>query len=188
MSGQFPNVSTQFRGGERRGKPCPPIGKRRAKKLKRQATVFAAAFGEPPPIGSLGEWLRDVVAGRIKPDATQLYAATILQRMGDDASLGDQAKTIVNLDTLTADERALLGRLMGKVLPRDGNAPPTIDAPLLLPSEQRTTRNDAAVAEQGLAVANVTPSAPTDTEALEREAAKLRAEVLLAQRFGRLKA
>jgi hypothetical protein len=178
LSGQFPSKEHQFKGGERLGKLRPLIGKRRARKLSTQATVYAAAFGkEPEPeIGSLGEWLRDVVAGRIKPDATQLYAATILQRMGDDALLDDQARTVVNLDTLTADERALLGRLMGKVLPRDGNAP-TIDAPALPAPEVDKPAHGV----------EVYPDAPSDTEALSREVARSQAELLLARRFGRLK-
>ena len=36
-----------------------------------------------------------------------------------DHSADDQARTIVNLDSLTDDERALLAKLMGKVLPKD---------------------------------------------------------------------
>jgi len=36
-----------------------------------------------------------------------------------DHSAEDQARTIVNLDNLTDDERALLAKLMGKVLPKD---------------------------------------------------------------------
>jgi hypothetical protein len=37
-----------------------------------------------------------------------------------DHSTEDQARTIVNLDNLSDDERALLAKLMGKVLPKDG--------------------------------------------------------------------
>jgi hypothetical protein len=36
-----------------------------------------------------------------------------------DHSTEDQARTIVNLDNLSDDERALLAKLMGKVLPKD---------------------------------------------------------------------
>jgi hypothetical protein len=36
-----------------------------------------------------------------------------------DHSTEDQAQTIVNLDNLSDDERALLAKLMGKVLPKD---------------------------------------------------------------------
>lgn len=69
----FPSKEHQFRGGERFGKPRPPIGKRRAKALNKQAAVIAAAFGpEPPYKGTNVQWLLDVRAGRIKPDAAQM--------------------------------------------------------------------------------------------------------------------
>jgi hypothetical protein len=115
VSGQFPSKEHQFRGGERFGKSRPPIGKRRARKLNKEAAVYAAAFGpESEFTGTNVQWLLDVRAGKIKPDSAQLAAAVVLQRYGPDA--GEDPRKRVDLSALPDDQRALLAQLLAKVL------------------------------------------------------------------------
>ena len=67
MSG-FPNVETQFRGGERLGKPRPAIGKRKARKLKVALAVAEAVHGPQPAFdGDSLDFLRGVMKGQIRP-------------------------------------------------------------------------------------------------------------------------
>lgn len=138
--GEFPNKATQFKGGERRGKVQPIVGARRAKKLRKAAVIYATAF-PPQPIGSLRQWLKDVISGAIVPNGPQLYAAQILAKFpGADAE--DQARSIINLDGLTDMERMLLAKLLLKTtMPKDGQAPllpaPAVAAPPEAPPEPR---------------------------------------------------
>ncbi len=72
----FPNVSTQFRGGERLGKPKPAIGRRRARKLKKEVAVITAVYGSQRFEGDSLAFIRAVVSGEIpNPDPIRLGAA-----------------------------------------------------------------------------------------------------------------
>jgi hypothetical protein len=78
---RFPNASTQFRGGERLGKPRPLIGKRRARRLKVAAAVAEAVHGPQQVFaGDSVDYLRAVMRGEIKPDPVQMAAAMALAR------------------------------------------------------------------------------------------------------------
>jgi hypothetical protein len=149
----FPSKEHQFRGGERFGKPRPPIGRRRAKALNKQAAIYAAAFPEPEPsyTGTNVQWLLDVRAGKIKPDTAQLAAAVVLQRYGDDAD--PKAADKYDLSALTDDEKAVLVLLLSKVMGMGG---PVLKG-IALPAPQKpdnptpdtlTTLPDNATAEQ----------------------------------------
>jgi hypothetical protein len=126
----FPSKEHQFKGGERRGLPKPAIAARKAKKLRRQAAVFAAAFGEPEPVRSNAEWLKAVRDGKVVPTGEQLMAAIALQRHGidhDDAEALAE-KAIINLDGLDEEERVILAKLLLKAMPKPG-APQIEHAP-----------------------------------------------------------
>jgi hypothetical protein len=173
------------------------FSKRRIESAKARANAAVAeralldlegiALPEPSFSGGALERLQSIYRDPRMPPELQIVAARAAAPYERAAFLPKpepEKRTVINLDGLDDNERALLGRLMHKVLPRDGNAPPpTIEhAPMLaapatiIPdqnngvAEQRSTRNDVA-----------------EPEALEREAERLRAELVLAARFGRLK-
>jgi hypothetical protein len=144
----FPSKEHQFKGGERFGKPRPPIGRRRAKALNKQAAVYAAAFGpEPEFTGTNVQWLLDVRSGKIKPDSAQIAAAVVLQRYGDDAD--PKVRDKVDMSVLTDDERAALALLLSKALGMGG---PMIEAAALpapiLSDHAKMPLPDNATAEQ----------------------------------------
>jgi hypothetical protein len=78
----FPNPATQFKGGERLGKPRPAIGKRRARKLKAALAVAEAVHGPTPVFeGDSIAFLRAVMCGQIRPEPVQMVAAVALAKL-----------------------------------------------------------------------------------------------------------
>jgi hypothetical protein len=78
----FLNPATQFKGGERLGKPRPAIGKRRARKLKAALTVAEAVHGPTPVFeGDSIAFLRAVMCGQIRPEPVQMAAAVALAKL-----------------------------------------------------------------------------------------------------------
>ena len=74
----FPNPATQFKGGERLGKPRPAIGKRRARKLKAALAVAEAVHGSTPVFeGDSIAFLRAVMCGEIRPEPAQMVAVAL---------------------------------------------------------------------------------------------------------------
>jgi hypothetical protein len=77
----FPNPATQFKGGERLGKPRPAIGTRRARKLKAALGVAEAVPGPTPVFeDDSGAFVRAVMCGQIRPEPAQMAAAVALAR------------------------------------------------------------------------------------------------------------
>jgi hypothetical protein len=78
----FPNPATQFKGGERLGKPRPAIGKRRPRKLKAALAVAEAVHGPTPVFdGDSIAFLRAVMCGEIRPEPAQMAAAVALAKL-----------------------------------------------------------------------------------------------------------
>jgi hypothetical protein len=78
----FPNPATQFKGGERLGKPRPAIGKRRARRLKAALAVAEAVHGPTPVFeGDSIAFLRAVMGGQIRPEPVQMTAAVALSKL-----------------------------------------------------------------------------------------------------------
>jgi hypothetical protein len=78
----FPNPATQFKGGERLGKPRPAIGKRRARRLKAALAVAEAVHGPAPLFeGDSIAFLRAVMRGEIRPEPAQMTAAVALAKL-----------------------------------------------------------------------------------------------------------
>jgi hypothetical protein len=78
----FPNPATQFKWGERQGKPRPAIGKRRARKLKVALAVTEAVHGPTPVFeGDSMAFLRAVMCGQICPEPAQMTAAVALAKL-----------------------------------------------------------------------------------------------------------
>jgi hypothetical protein len=78
----FPNPATQFKGGQRLGKPRPAIGKRRARRLKAALAVAGAMHGPPPVFeGDSIAFLRAVMCGEIRPEPAQMAAAVALAKL-----------------------------------------------------------------------------------------------------------
>ena len=78
----FPNPATQFKGGERLGKPRPAIGKRRARKLKAALAVAEAVHGPTSVFeGDSIAFLRAVMCGQIRPEPVQMAAAVALAKL-----------------------------------------------------------------------------------------------------------
>ena len=78
----FPNPATQFKRGERLGKPRLAIGKRRARKLKVALAVAEAVHGPTPVFeGDSIAFLRAVMCGQIRPEPAQMAAAVALAKL-----------------------------------------------------------------------------------------------------------
>lgn len=179
----FPNKATQFRGGERLGKPRPLVGKRRARKLRKAAAVAEAVHGEPlkPFEGTAREFLETLFRDPALPLGDRFSAALACARLdgAEGGGKGARLEDIV-LGSMTPEQRqarigSLQHKLGGEVSP-SGGEPAARD-----PEESEKTREIRPFTEKeqiratlGQQSTPITQPAPRPTLALPAPAVPTR--------------
>lgn len=145
MSNPMPSPHTRFQPGES-GNPAgkPPGTLSRSTILKSLPAVRTLAEVRADPDswkGSMKQLLESVARDQQNPIDVRLQVAAQLLRLDPAVDQEHQARSIINLDGLTDEERMLLAKLLLKTMPPDYQPqnPPTIEGKRWAPPPGWTT-------------------------------------------------